>query len=161
MRMMSKYHPQAKGFSLIELLITLAVLSILVVAAVPLTRNNLRRERELELRRNLRDIRQAIDRYKYGCDVQNLVGPLDKKPNDECYPPNLETLVEGITPPNTTQKVRFLRHLPRDPITGSEEWGLRSVQDDPKSDSFGGQSVYDVYSKSSETALNGTKYKDW
>ena len=91
MRMMSKYHPQAKGFSLIELLITLAVLSILVVAAVPLTRNNLRRERELELRRNLRDIRQAIDRYKYGCDGQYLVGPLDKKPNDECYPPNLET----------------------------------------------------------------------
>ena len=157
---MPKYNSQAKGFSLIELLITLAVLSILVVAAVPLTRNNLRRERELEMKRNLRDIRQAIDRYKNDCE-RGAVGPLDKKVNDQCYPPNLETLVEGITPPNTTQKVRFLRHLPRDPITGSEEWGLRSVQDDPKSDSFGGQSVYDVYSKSSETALNGTKYKDW
>ena len=158
---MPKYNSQAKGFSLIELLITLAVLSILVVAAVPLTRNNLRRERELELRRNLRDIRQAIDKYKNQCDMPNGISPLDKKVNDECYPPNLETLVEGIAPPNSTRKVRFLRHLPKDPITGSEEWGLRSVQDDPKSDSFGGQNVYDVYSKSSETALNGTKYKDW
>lgn len=157
---MPKYNSQARGFSLIELLITLAVLSILVVAAVPLTRNNLRRERELEMKRNLRDIRQAIDRYKNACEA-GAVGPLDKKVNDECYPPNLETLVEGITPPNTTRKIRFLRHLPKDPITGSEEWGLRSIQDDPKSDSFGGQSVFDVYSKSSETALNGTKYKDW
>ena len=157
---MPKYNPQAKGFSLIELLITLAVLSILVVAAVPLTRNNLRRERELEMKRNLRDIRQAIDRYKNDCE-RGAVGPLDKKVNDECYPPNLETLVEGITPPNTTRKIRYLRHLPKDPITGSEEWGLRSIQDDPKSDSFGGQSVFDIYSKSPETALNGTKYKDW
>ncbi len=157
---MPKYNSPAKGFSLIELLITLAVLSILVVAAVPLTRNNLRRERELELKRNLRDIRQAIDRY-YAFSQAGGVGPLDHKVNDENYPPNLETLVEGVTPPNTTRKVRFLRHLPKDPITGSEEWGLRSVQDDPKSDSFGGQNVYDVYSKSSETALNGTKYKDW
>lgn len=147
------------GFSLLELIITLAILSILVVAVVPLTRNNLKRQREAELKQTLREIRQAIDRYKIDCPT--LVGPLDHKVNDECYPPTLETLVEGITPPNSTRKIRYLRRMPRDPITGKEEWGFRSLQDDPKSDSWGGQNIYDVYSKSEETALNGTKYKDW
>jgi general secretion pathway protein G len=153
-------NPQSAGFSLLELIITLAILSILVASVVPLTRNNIKRQREAELKQTLREIRQAIDRYKFDCE-RGAVGPLDRKVNDECYPPNLETLVEGITPPNTTRKIRFLRRMPKDPMTGTEEWGLRSIQDDPKSDSFGGQNVYDVYSKSNETALNGTKYKDW
>lgn len=150
----------ARGFSLLELIITLAILSILVTAAIPLTRNNLKRQREAELKQTLREIRQAIDRYKVDCERQ-MVGPLDRKVNDECYPQNFEVLVEGITPPNTTTKRRYLRRSPRDPMTGKEEWGFRSVQDEPKGDSWGGQNIYDVYSKSTETALNGTKYKDW
>jgi general secretion pathway protein G len=153
-------NPKSAGFSLLELIITLAILSILVASVVPLTRNNIKRQREMELKQNLREIRQAIDRYKFDCE-HGAVGQLDRKVNDECYPPNLETLVEGITPPNTTRKIRFLRRMPKDPMTGKEEWGMRSIQDDPKSDSFGGQNVYDVYSKSNEAALNGTKYKDW
>lgn len=150
----------ASGFSLLELIITLAVLSILVTAVVPLTKNNLKRQREYELKQTLREIRLAIDRYRADCN-NGMVGPLDRKVNDECYPPTFETLVEGITPPNTTRKIRYLRRMPRDPITGKEEWGFRSLQDDPKSDSWGGQNIYDVFSKSTETALNGSKYKDW
>lgn len=150
----------ASGFSLLELIITLAILSILVASVVPLTKNNLKRQREYELKQTLREIRVAIDRYKFDCE-RGAVGPLDRKVNDECYPPDLATLVDGITPPNTTRKIRYLRRTPRDPISGSEEWGLRSIQDDTKSDSWGGQNVFDVYSKSNDTALNGTKYKDW
>jgi general secretion pathway protein G len=153
------------GFSLLELIITLGILSILVAGVIPLARNTIKREREMELRRNLREIRQAIDRYKQVCDPAplglGLVGPLDRKVDDECYPPNLEILVEGITPPNTTKKIRFLRRIPRDPLSGKAEWGLRSVQDDRDSGSWGGQNVFDVYSKSEGTALNGTRYKDW
>lgn len=148
------------GFSLLELIITLSILSILVVAVVPLTRNNIKREREIELKQNLREIRQAIDRYKVDCE-RNMVGPLDRKPDDECYPHDLQTLVDGITPPNTTRKIRYLRRIPKDPIADSEEWGLRSIQDDPKADSWGSQNVFDVYSKSPGKALNGTSYKDW
>ncbi len=151
---------RAAGFSLLELIITLSILSILVASVVPLTRNNIKRQREYELKQTLREIRQGIDRYKVDCE-RGAVGPLDRKVNDECYPPSLETLVEGITPPNTTRKIRYLRRTPRDPMTGKEEWGVRSIQDDPKSDSTDGKNVYDVYSKSSETALNGSKYKDW
>lgn len=153
-------NPKSAGFSLLELIITLAILSILVTAVVPLTKTNLKRQREMELKQTLREIRQAVDRYKFDCE-RGAVGPLDRKVNDECYPPNIETLVEGITPPNTTRKIRYLRRMPRDPMTGKEEWGYRSIQDEPKSDSWGGQNVYDVFSKSEETALNGTKYKDW
>ena len=150
------------GFTLLELIITLGILSILITGAIPLMRNSIKRDREIELRRNLREIRQAIDSYKRACDPPyNMVGPLDRKVDDECYPPSLDILVEGITPPNTTKKIRFLRRLPKDPLTGSTEWGLRSLQDDKDSTSWGGQNVYDVYSKSGGTALNGSKYKEW
>ena len=148
------------GFTLLELIITLAILGILVAGAMPIARNSIKREREMELRRKLREVRQALDRYKSFCDM-GQVGPLDRKVDDECYPPTLEILVEGIHPPNTTRTVRFLRRIPKDPMTGKEEWGLRSMQDEPDTGSWGGQNVFDVYSKSEGTALNGTKYKDW
>jgi general secretion pathway protein G len=148
------------GFTLLELIITLGILAILVAGAIPLMKNSIKREREIELRRNLRELRQAIDRYKIACEG-GLVGPLDRKVEDECYPHSLEILVEGIHPPNTTRTIRFLRRIPRDPLTGKTEWGLRSMQDDRDSASWGGQNVYDIYSKSEGTALNGTKYKEW
>ena len=159
---MQRRNRQEQGFSLLELIITLAILSILVASVVPLTRNNLKRQREYELKQNLREIRQAIDRYKRDCDMQ-IISELDIGVISEtqCYPKSLEILVDGVSIKGAVNKRRYLRRTPRDPMTGSEEWGVRSVQDDPKSDSTDGKNVYDAYSKSNETALNGTKYKDW
>jgi general secretion pathway protein G len=151
---------RARGFSLLELIITLSILAILVAGAVPLMRNSIKREREMELRRNLRDLRTAIDSYHLAC-LRGDVSPLDRKVEDECYPPTLEILVEGIHPPNKTNTIRFLRRIPVDPMLGKAEWGMSSVQDDPGGGSWGGQNVFDVFSKSEATALNGTKYKDW
>jgi general secretion pathway protein G len=148
------------GFTLLELIISLGIIAILAAGAIPVAKNFIRREKEIELRRNLREIRQAIDAYHVACPT--IVGPLDRKVEDECYPPNLEILVEGIHPPNTDRTIRFLRRIPRDPFTGNTDWGKRSVQDDPDSISWGGQNVYDVYSQAPGTALDGkTKYKDW
>lgn len=149
------------GFTLLELIITLTIIAILAAGTIPVARNLIRREKEIELRRNLREIRRAIDTYKNACE-SGLVGPLDKQPEDECYPKDLQTLVDGIIPPNKTEAIRFLRRIPRDPFTGNQDWGLRSVQDDPDSSSWGGQNVYDVYSKVPGMALDGkTYYKDW
>lgn len=116
----------------------------------------------MELRRNLRELRKAIDAYKAACE-SGQVGPLDRKVEDECYPPSMEILIEGIHPPNKANStVRFLRRIPKDPFTGRTEWGMRSVQDDPTSGSWGGQNVYDVYSQAFGTSLDGkTQYKDW
>ena len=151
-----------RGFTLLELIITLGILAVLVSGAIPLMKNSIKREREMQLRRNIREIRQAIDRYKQFCDPPiSGVGTLDRKVDDECYPPNLEILVEGIHPPNTTRTVRFLRRLPIDPITGKTEWGIRSMYNEKDDTSWDGKHVWDVYSKSEGTALNGTKYKDW
>ena len=150
------------GFTLLELIITLAIIAILAAGTIPVARNMIKREKEMELRRNLREIRKAIDSYNIGCNA-GLVGPLDRKLDDECYPPSLEILVEGIHPPNKGDStVRFLRRIPKDPFTGNADWGLRSIQDDPDSSSWGGQNVYDVYSKAPGKALDGkTQYKDW
>jgi general secretion pathway protein G len=148
------------GFTLLELIITIGILAILVAGAMPIARNSIKREREMELRRNLREMRQALDRYKAFCD-SGQIGQLDRKVDDECYPTTLETLVEGVHPVNSTRTVRFLRRIPKDPMTGKAEWGLRSMQDEPDSGSWGGQNIFDVYSRSEGTALNGTKYKDW
>jgi general secretion pathway protein G len=115
---------------------------------------------EQELRDTLREIRRAIDAWNQACE-SGLVGPLDRRVDDQCYPPTLEALVEGIRPPNTDRIIRFLRRIPRDPLTGKAEWGLSSIQDARDSTRWGGQSVYDVHSKSDGTALDGTKYKNW
>ena len=145
-----------RGFTLLELIIATAILSILTLMAVPLARVTIQRQREKELRRDLWDMRDAIDRYKDAADRQAFQIKVDSGG----YPPDLETLVKGVEAQGG-KKMRFLRSLPMDPMTKSTEWGLRSMQDDPDSDSWGGQSVFDVYSKSEGTALDGTKYKDW
>jgi general secretion pathway protein G len=154
---------QERGFTLLELIIVLAIIAVLTAGTIPVARNLIKREREIELRRNLREIRRAIDSFKIACDG-GRVSPLDRNPpNDECYPKDLEILVEGVTPPNSVNTtLRFLRRIPKDPFTGDTDWGLRSVQDDPDSTSWGGQSVFDVYSKAPGTALDGkTQYKDF
>lgn len=151
----------SRGFTLLELIITLGILAVLVSGAIPLMKNSIKHEREMQLHRNLRELRQAIDRYNDACANLKLVGPLDRKVDDECYPPSLEILVEGIHPPNTTRTVRFLRRLPVDPMTGKSEWGMRSMYNDKDDTSWDGKHIFDVYSKSEGTALNGTKYKDW
>lgn len=148
------------GFTLLELIITLAIIAVLTGGTIPVAKNMIKREKEMALRRDLRELRKAIDMYKVACD-SGQVPPLDKKPDDDCYPHTLEVLVEGINPPNKNTTIRFLRRIPEDPLTGNKEWGLRSIQDDPDSTSWGGQSVFDVFSKAPGTALDGSKYSDW
>ena len=143
------------GMTLLELIISCSILLILSSAALPVARYSIVRQREAELHRDLREMRGAIDRYKDLAD-RNLIRV---EVGSEGYPPDLETLVNGVDVQG--KKVRFLRHIPIDPMTNKAEWGLRSMQDDPTSDSYGGQSVFDVYSKSQGTALDGTKYSTW
>lgn len=145
------------GMTLVELILACSILLILSSAALPIFRSTVIRTKEATLRRNLQEIRNAIDRYKDLAD-RNLVRV---QVGSEGYPPDLETLVNGVQYGSSgLQKVRFLRRIPVDPMTGRAEWGLRSVQDDPDSTSWGGNNVFDVYSKSQGTALNGTKYSD-
>lgn len=143
------------GLTLVELLVTVAILSILAGAAIPVARFQIKREKERELHRDLWMMRDAIDHYKDAADR----GAFQTKVDSQNYPPDLETLVTGVDVQG--KKVRFLRKIPVDPMTGQADWGLRSMQDDPESDSYGGQSVFDVHSKSTGTALDGTKYADW
>jgi general secretion pathway protein G len=144
-----------RGFTLLELIIATAILLILSTMAVPLARLTIKREREKRLRADLWEMRDAIDRYKLDADRQAFQIKVDS----QGYPPDLETLVKGVNVQG--KKVRYLRKIPVDPMTGTSEWGLRSMQDDPDSDSWGGQSVFDVYTKSQDEALDGSKYKDW
>ena len=144
-----------RGFTLLELMIATSILVVLSTMAVPLARLTIQREKERQLRFDLWEMRDAIDRYKDAADR----GGFQTKADSQNYPPDLETLVKGVDV--NTKKVRFLRQIPVDPMTGTTEWGLRSMQDDPDSDSWGGQSVFDVYTKSGGTGLDGTKYKDW
>ncbi|HUN83702.1 MAG TPA: type II secretion system protein [Terracidiphilus sp.] len=143
------------GLTLVELIVTVTILAILASAAIPIARFKVKREKERELRRDLWEMRDAIDHYKDAADR----GAFQTKLESQNYPPDLETLVNGVDVQG--KKVKFLRRIPVDPMTGNTDWGLRSMQDDPKSDSFGGQNVFDVYSKSQGTALDGTKYSDW
>jgi general secretion pathway protein G len=145
-----------RGFTLLELIVAATILSILTMMALPLARVTIQREREKELRQALWEMRDAIDRYKDAVDR----GAFQPKADSGGYPPDLETLVKGVEAQGG-KKIRFLRSIPVDPMTKSKEWGMRSMQDDPDSDSFGGQSVFDVYTKSTGTGLDGTKYKDW
>ena len=153
------------GFTLLEIIIVITILSVLTAAAIPMVRNSVKRERESDLRLALRQLRQAIDRYKqYNDQTGGAAIPIEWK-TPTGYPKELKILVDGFTPANVVgtegAKVRFLRRIPIDPMTGNAEWGLRSYKDAPDSTSWGGEDVFDVYSKSNDTALNGTKYKDW
>jgi general secretion pathway protein G len=144
-----------RGLTLAELIVTVAILTILMSAAVPLVRFQVKRQKERELHYDLWMMRAAIDKYKDAADR----GAFQTKVDSQNYPPDLQTLVDGVEVQG--KKLRFLRKIPKDPMTGDTEWGLRSMQDDPDSDSWGGQSVFDVYSKSQKTALDGTKYDTW
>ena len=143
------------GLTLIELIITVAVVSILAGAAVPVARFQVKREKEKQLRRDLWEMREAIDHYKDAADK----GGIQTKTDSFNYPPDLETLVNGVDV--QTKQVRFLRRIPIDPMTGTAEWGLRAMQDDPASESWAGQNVFDVHTKSTGTGLDGTKYNTW
>lgn len=146
---------RSRGFTLIELIVATAILVILTGLAVPMARVAIKREKERELRHDLWQLRDAIDRYKDAADRQAF----QSKVGTEGYPPDLETLVTGVDVGG--KKVRFLRKIPTDPMTNNTDWGLRSMQDDPTSDSWGGQNVFDVFTKSQGTGLDGTQYKDW
>jgi general secretion pathway protein G len=144
-----------QGLTFVELIVTVAILSILAMAALPVARFQVKRQNERELRRDLWMMRDAIDKYKDAADR----GAFQTKVESQNYPPDLQTLVTGVDVQG--KKLKFLRRIPVDPMTGKAEWGMRSMQDDPDSNSYGGQSVFDVYSKSLSTALDGTKYSTW
>lgn len=154
----------ADGFTFVELLVVTALVAILASAVMPLAHVAIQREREVELRRSLRDIRTAIDHYKDAVDAGQIPST-SVRAGSEGYPPDLQTLVNGVegtaTNGNSSSLLKFLRRIPVDPMTGNAEWGLRAYEDKPDSKSWGGQDVYDIYSKSEGTALDGTKYADW
>jgi general secretion pathway protein G len=150
------------GYTFVELLVVSSIVLILASAAMPLARVSATRQREAELRRVLREMRTAIDKYKDAADL-GQIGSLEIKAGSEGYPPDLQTLVEGVVVANdaTGRKLKFLRRVPVDPMTTSNEWGLRSYQDAPDATRWGGQNVFDVYTTFNGTALDGTKYRDW
>ena len=150
------------GFTFIELLVTVGVLMVLASAALPLARVTMKRQREAELRSALRYMRTAIDKFKDLADTQ-IISPMEVPFGSEGYPKSLASLVEGVARNNDASgtKIKLMRRIPIDPMTGEAEWGMRSYQDRPDATAWGGQNVYDVYSKSTGVALDGTKYKDW
>ena len=151
-----------RGFTFVELLVVTTILLILASAVMPLAKVSIQRQRESELRRALREMRTAIDRFKDAADA-GVIAPSEIQAGSENYPPSLETLVNGVTKNNdaTGVKMKFLRRVPFDPMTHSTEWGMRAYADRPESTSWGGSNVFDVYTKSDGKALDGTKYKDW
>jgi general secretion pathway protein G len=160
-----------RGFTLVEMLVTLTVLAILAAAVMPIAETAIKRDKEVQLRRALREIREALDAYKKLADEKKI----EIEEDSEGYPPDLETLVKGVeiqagenpdneggvSKPEGKKIVRFLRRIPVDPMTGTTEWGLRSYQDDPDSDTWGEENVYDVHTRSKAKALDGSKYRDW
>jgi len=153
--MMMSSKTKSRGFTLIELIVATAILTILTGMAIPMVRVTIKRQREHDLREDLWSMRDAIDRYKDAADR----GGFQIKVGSEGYPPDLDTLVNGVDVGG--KKLKFLRRIPIDPMTGKAEWGMRSMQDEPTSDSWDGENVFDVYTKSQDTALDGTNYKDW
>jgi general secretion pathway protein G len=148
-----------RGLTLIELIVAFTILMILTSMSVPLARSKVRSEKERNLHRALDEIRHAIDKYKDASD-QGLLGP--PKLDAYGYPESLEVLVEGVKlAGQVDKKMRFLRRVPKDPMTNSTDWGKRSMQDDPSSQSWGGQNVFDVYSKTTDKAADGTAYSEW
>jgi general secretion pathway protein G len=154
------------GFTLTEMLVTATILGILAGAAIPLAKVAIKREREIELRRGLRTIREAIDAYKKLADEKKI--EVDSDSDLDGYPPNLQTLVDGValkadekSKSSEERLIKFLRRIPRDPMTDSTEWGLLSSQDEPDSLSWGEENVYDVYTRSRAAGLDGTRYRDW
>ena len=147
------------GLTLVELIVAVTLLAVLSMVAMPLARVQLMRERERELRYALREIRTAIDRYKDAADR----GLIQVELGTEGYPPNLEILAEGVEMVNSPEgkRLKFLRRVPRDPMTNSTEWGTRSYQDEPDSFSTGGENVFDVYTRSQGTGMDGSKYSEW
>lgn len=161
---MLKIFSREKGFTLTEMLVVVAIVSIIAGIALPLAKTAVKREKEIQLRRNLRLIRESIDAYKKLADENKI----EVEDDSEGYPPDLETLVEGVEvqeeegEDNDRKKIqKFLRRIPKDPMTNSYEWGLRAYQDDYDTTSWGGDNVYDVYTRSPGTALDGSKYRDW
>src|SRR5215475_1765311 len=150
--------PKGHGFTLIELILTVTILAIIVGMAIPLARNSIKREKEQDLRNSLHEVRLAIDRFKAASDAGQIQLTLD----GGGYPAKLQDLVDGVAQVGAVdKKLKFLRRVPIDPMTNSKEWGMRSYQDDPKSKSWGGQNVFDIYTKSEGTAFDGTKYSEW
>jgi general secretion pathway protein G len=153
---------EARGYTFVELLVVTALVAILASAVMPLARVAVQRQREIELHRTLRELRTAIDHYKDAAD-QGMIAATELKIGNEGYPTTLEILVEGVRAAGdaTDRKLKFLRRVPVDPMTGTKEWGMHSYQDRPDARTWGGQNVYDVFTTSEGTALDGTKYKDW
>lgn len=146
------------GFTLIELIATIAILAILVGVSIPLARNSIKREREVQLRQALREVRVAVDKYKDASDR----GQIEVPPDTEGYPQTLDVLVDGVQLIGQAGKtIKFLRKVPIDPMTNSTDWGMRSYQDEPTAQSWGGQNVFDIYTKSDGIAFDGTRYRDW
>jgi general secretion pathway protein G len=155
-------HWSQRGYTFIELLVVSAIVMLLASAVMPLARVTATRQREAELRRALREVRTAIDRYKDAADTQQIAS-LEIKVGSEGYPADLQVLVDGVSVQNdaTGRKLKFLRRVPVDPMTRSTDWGKRSYQDQPDATRWGGQNVFDIYTKFEGTALDGTKYRDW
>lgn len=149
---------RSRGFTLLEMAVTATVLLILASAVIPMAKNGVRRQKELELQRALREIRCAIDDYKAKAEQQKIKAP---PVENNGYPESLEILVEGVQTGKASVKIRFLRRIPLDPFTGKAEWGLRSISDDPGSSSWSGGNVYDVHSLATGTGSNGVPYREW
>lgn len=157
--------PESRGFTLVEMIVTVTVLLVLAMAVMPVVQTAVKRDKEIELRRSLREIREALDAYKRLADEKRI----ETEEESEGYPPDLETLVKGVevkseegaSSESESKIVRFLRRIPRDPMTGTADWGLRSYQDAPDAESWGEENVFDVYTKHTGKALDGTRYRDW
>src|SRR4029453_7648466 len=160
-RWRSAWHGQ-QGYSFVELIVVTTIILIPASAVQPLAKVAITRQKEAETRRALREMRTAIDKFKDAADLQ-MIPPTELKLGNEGYPPTLETLVDGVSVANdaTGRKLKFLRRVPIDPVAGPDEWGMRAYQDKPDATRWGGQNVYDVFSTSEATALDGTKYRDW